>query len=127
MTEMAERRRVARVAVPWHLNGWVSETREVRLLDLSTSGVRIEHVEPLRPGSSCTLELPPPLGSLHLTARIVWSLVRGGEQTPDGERRLHYQSGLAFTGISPDQQTVLAGALGNINATEHLKNRKPTP
>src|SRR5574342_8586 len=120
MTEMAERRRAARVAIPWHLNGWVSVSREVRLLDLSTAGVRIEHVEPLRPGSSCTLELPPPLGSLQLAARVVWSLVRGGEQTPDGERRLHYQSGLVFTGISPDQQSVLAGSLKKLSATEQM-------
>ena len=122
MVELPERRRAARVNVPWHLSARVLESREVRILDLSTAGVRIEHVEPLRPGASCTFDLPPTLGSLQLTARVVWSLVRGGEQTLDGERSLRYQSGLAFIGLTQEQQAVLARVMEMLTAAGAAKD-----
>ena len=68
---MPERRNVARVMVPWHLQGRVLASQEVRILDLSPAGIRIQHVEPLRPGASCVLDVPPPLGALRLTGRVV--------------------------------------------------------
>jgi hypothetical protein len=122
MAESPDRRSVARVTVPWHLHGRVLVTRDVRILDLSTAGVRIEHLALLRPGASCSLEFLPPLGPLQLSARVVWSLVRGGEQTLDGERRLHYQSGLAFTGVTVDQQAILAAALEKLTAASGTKD-----
>ena len=125
MAEMPERRRVARITVPWHLDGSVQKSREVRILDVSTGGVRIEHVESLRPGASCSLDLPPALGSLQLTARVVWSLVTGGEQTLEGERRLHYQSGLAFIGVTGDQHAVLADAIQKFPESGPTMGRKP--
>jgi hypothetical protein len=125
MADMPDRRRVARLVLPSHLRGQLLGSQEVRILDLSPIGVRIEHVEPVRPGASCILEFPPPLGPVQLTARVVWSLVRGAEQTPEGERRLHYQSGLAFIGVTAEQQAVLADALEKINTTGGEKIRKP--
>ena len=86
MDEMPDRRRVARVIVPWHLSARVLDSHDVRILDLSTAGVGIEHVEPLQPGASCTLEFPLPFGSLRLTARVVWSLLKGGGQIREGDR-----------------------------------------
>ena len=121
---MPERRRVARVMVPWHLQGRVLASQAVRILDLSPAGIRIQHVEPMRPGASCVLDVPSPLGPLRLTARVVWSVVRGAEQTPEGERRLHYQSGLSFIGLTGDQQAVLADALEKINTTGGANDRK---
>ncbi len=125
MDDKGERRGVVRVSIPWHLDAQLTGSQEVRILDCSPVGVRLEHVEPLRPGASCTLEFPPPLGPLQLAARVIWSQIRGGEQTAEGERRLHYQSGLAFMGVTTDQQAVLAEVLENINTTGVVKNRKP--
>ncbi len=122
---MPDRRSIARVSIPWHVDARVYGDQEGRILDFSPAGIRLEHVEPLRPGATCTLELPPPLGPLQLTARVIWSQIRGGEQTPEGERRLHYQSGLAFTGVTAEQKAILAAALTRINATGTVKTRKP--
>jgi hypothetical protein len=84
---------------------------DVRILDLSASGARIEHFDLLRPGATYTLELPPALGSLLFTAKIVHSAVVGAEATPEGERYLRYQSGLTFAGITAEQQAALAAIL----------------
>jgi hypothetical protein len=42
-SQTPERRRVARLFVPWHLTGAGLDLRLVRLLDLSAKGARIGH------------------------------------------------------------------------------------
>jgi hypothetical protein len=84
---------------------------EVSLLDLSLKGARIEHLNLLRPGSACHLELPATLGPLVLTAQVVWSRVLGTEVSPEGERLLRYQSGLMFPQVTPEQHALLVHAL----------------
>ncbi len=125
MVEITERRRVARLSVPRHLSGPELELRLVRLLDLSVLGARIEHLEPLREGTVCYVDLPPALGRVRLTGRIVWTGVRGGEQTPEGNRRLHYQSGMEFTALTPQQQTALAAVLEKLQEST-ASDRKPS-
>jgi PilZ domain-containing protein len=124
MADTSERRRVARLTVPLHLSGPGLELRLVRLLDLSPEGARIEHLEPLREGVVCVVDLPPALGRLRLSGRVVWTGVRGGEQTLEGERRLHYQSGLAFTGVTHDQQAVLARGMETLKAERDATDRQ---
>jgi hypothetical protein len=111
MTEMRDRRQVARIVVPWHLSGRVLDGRAVRILDLSTAGVGIEHDDPLQPGAACTMEIPMPFGTLQLAARVVWSLARDGEATREARARCRYQSGLAFAGLTDEQREALARAL----------------
>ena len=84
MADTSDRRSVARLTVPLHLSGPGLELRLVRLLDLSPEGARIEHLEPLREGVVCVVDLPPTLGRLRLTGRVVWTGVRGGEQNLAG-------------------------------------------
>jgi hypothetical protein len=120
------RRRIARLTVPWHLSGPGLELRLVRLLDLSADGARIEHLEPLHEGVGCMVDLPPALGRLRLTGRIVWTGLRGGEHTLEGDLRLHYQSGLAFTGVTREQQAALARALDVLIAEGEGRTR-PRP
>ncbi len=90
-------------------------TLEVSLCDLSVKGARIEHLSLLRPGSRCTLELPAPFAPLALSAEIVWSKVVGTEEEVHGQRRLRYQSGLAFTGITAEQQVALGTTLERLS------------
>ncbi len=116
MSEMRDRRKVARVVVPWRLSARVLDRYDVRILDLSTAGVGIEHTVPLQPGSTCALELPLPFGSVHLTARVVWSLIEGGEDPRGRDRQLQYRSGLAFTDLSAEQQAALARTLETLQA-----------
>lgn len=123
MVEMRERRKVARVVVPWHLSARVLDSHDVRILDLSTAGVGIEHVVPLQPGSTCTLQFPLPFGSLHLAARVVWSMLKGDRASGDGDRQPQYHSGLAFTELTSEQQAALARALETLQA----KCEAPSP
>lgn len=117
MVDMPERRKAARVVVPWHLSARVLDSHDVRILDLSTAGVGLEHVVPLQPGSTCTLQFPLPFGSLHLAARVVWSMLKTERETGGGDRQPQYHSGLAFTELTSEQQAALARALETLQAT----------
>lgn len=117
MPGMPERRKVPRVVVPWHLSGRMRGGGEVRILDLSTAGVGIEHMEPLQPGASCALEFPLPFGAVHLEARVVWSSMKGDGQIQENERESRYHSGLAFTELTPEQQSALARTLETLQTT----------
>lgn len=125
MAEGPDRRRVARLTVPRQLSHPERGLRNVRLLDLSPLGARIEHLEPMRKGVVCYLDLPPPLGGLRVTGRIVWTGVRGSEKTLEGDRRRRHQSGLEFIGLTSQQQTALATALETLKAADDTKERMP--
>jgi hypothetical protein len=114
MTGMSERRRDARLFVPRVFGGVELELRQVRLLDLSPAGARIEHEEHLHEGLVCFVDLPRTLGRVRLTGRVVWTRLRDTEQTLEGDRRSHYESGIEFTGPTPEQQTALAAALATL-------------
>ena len=111
MAELQERRRAPRVIVAGRLGGRARAILDVRILDLSLTGARIEHLNPLRPGTSCTFELPSAMGSLFLSARVVRSAVVGIQQTPEGRQLLRYESGLTFLSLTADQQASLESAL----------------
>ncbi len=69
------------------------ENELVWVVDLSLSGVRIEHRHAFHPGTRCGLQFPRSLGLLHRTGEVRWCsalLVRG---TPDDPR---FESGIAF-------------------------------
>ena len=123
MAEMADRRSVARVVVPWRLSARVLGSHDVQILDLSTAGVGIQHGEPMQPGAACTLKFPLPFGSLHLAARVVWSMIRGAGPSREGDRELHYHSGLAFTELTSEQQAALARALETLQAAHDAPGR----
>jgi hypothetical protein len=109
MVETPERRQVARLTVPSRLGGL--QLRRVRLLDLSPEGVRIEHPGHLHEGLVMFVDLPPDLGGIRLTGKVVWARLGKVEQTLTGDKQVTYQSGLAFVEITPEQQAALAAAL----------------
>jgi hypothetical protein len=116
MSEGIERRAVPRTTLPRPPRVTTREVQEVRLLDLSLKGARIEHLNLLRPGEPCHLQLPPTLGSLSLAAQVVWCTVIGGKSNPDGDRQLVSRTGLRFTKLTAMQQTTLAGTLQELAA-----------
>src|SRR5574341_1801790 len=109
MVDSEERRRAPRIPITVNVGAKARTTLEVRLVDLSVTGARIEHRELLRPGSACAFQFPPAIGSLVLSARVIHSTVVGSTQHPNGERHLRYQTGLQFVGVTPDQRSVLEG------------------
>jgi len=127
MVEPPERRHVARLSIPSRLGGVELELRLVRLLDLSPEGARIEHAGHLHEGLGCFVDLPPSLGRLRLTGRVVWTRLHKGEQTLEGDRNLYYQSGLTFTGVTPEQQTALAAALHTLRTANEWPEPESSP
>ena len=125
MVTGADRRRVVRLTVPRRWGSGDLELHLVRLLDLSPRGVRITHREPLHAGGIGYVDLPPALGAVRLAGRLVWTRLRRIEQTPAGDRRALYESGLEFTSLTPAQQAALTTALATLQAGEATSDREP--
>jgi hypothetical protein len=126
MVETLERRRVTRLTVPSHLGGFPVELGRVQLLDLSAEGVRIEHRGHLYVGLALFVDLPPDLGGVRLTGEVVWTKLHKSEQTFEGNKRVYFQSGLAFVGITSEQQTALEAALEILRNEDHTPEREPS-
>ena len=120
MTEFLERRGARRVSITGQVAGRVRVPLEVRFLDLSLTGARIEHVSWLQPGTVCTLEFPPTLGSLALPARVIHSAVVGSEVDQAGYRLLRYRSGLAFADVTAEQKAVLVDVLERLTVAGRM-------
>jgi hypothetical protein len=122
IAKMQERRWAIRIAFVRHPSARAHGGLRVWLYDLSAGGARITLDTQLSPGSYCTLELPPELGSLTLSARVVWSAVLGGEETAQGERHIIYQNGLAFANLTADQRATLAILLEQLTPKATLQD-----
>jgi hypothetical protein len=120
MSAFVERRKGRRVPIPGRPGGRVRATLGVRLLDLGATGARIEHNNLLRPGFTCTLELPTTLGGLVLSVRVVRSAVVGTEKGPSGEQLLRYESGVTFAEIAPEQKKALEAVLDRVASGDAL-------
>ena len=111
MAEYRRQRKTPRVPIASQPAVRVRSNLPARLVDLSPTGARIAHLDLLRPGFRCTIELPAAGGALVLSCQVAWSNVVGSEPSPEGERRLRYLSGLAFVGLTPEQRATLASIL----------------
>ena len=120
MAEARDRRAVPRTTLTDHPAVRVQEGGEVRLLDLSRDGARIEHLDLLRPGASCRLELPG-LASLSLPAQVLWCTVIGRMRRPDGNSHLVSQSGLRFSRLTVAQHAALAWLLSESRPPDDRK------
>jgi len=117
MTEPRDRRALPRTTVAARPDARVPGLREVRLRDLSLTGAQIEHVDLVRLGAPCALELPPPFGALRLRAEVVWCAVIGRKRKLGGESHLVARSGLWFTRLTGAQHAALADSLEHLAAT----------
>jgi hypothetical protein len=71
------------------------------------------------------VDLPPNLGVVPLTGRVVWTRLRSTEQTRTGDRRDPYESGIEFTNLTPVQEKALADALATLQAAQTEPEREP--
>jgi hypothetical protein len=117
-------RRVARLAIPLHLRNGELGHHRVHVLDLSSLGARISHQELLHDGVVCYLDLPPALGALRLTGCVAWTRLQNTEQTLEGDRRSHYESGIEFTGPTAEQHAALTIALATLQAAPDAPDRE---
>ena len=125
MTATADRRRVARFPVPSQFTCPGLEHEAVRLVDLSPEGACLEHVRPLPDWDTCFVVLPPALGGLRLQGEVVWSRVGGRQPGTEGKGRVYYQSGLHFTGLTPEQRVGLTAALQFLKTAQQTLSAGP--
>ena len=90
----------------------------MHLLDLSPEGARIEHIRPLADWNLCFLDLPWALGGVRLQGKVVWSQEGESKPAADGKRLVHYQSGLTFRLLTPEQRAGLTAALEILRAAQ---------
>jgi hypothetical protein len=121
-TKSQERRWAIRIAFVRLPSARAHGSLKVWLYDLSASGARITLDTQLSLSTNCTLELPPELGSLTLSARIVWTAIFGREQTAQGERHTIYQSGLSFVNLTAEQRASLAALLEQLTPKATLRD-----
>ncbi len=135
MIEQSEQRRVDRLNVPRHCRGAGRGAQVVYLVDLSPTGARIEHGEPLPDWRSFPIDLPPALGGGRIWAEVKWSRLAGRRQAVEGKARHAFESGLAFTqSTSAEQAAVIHGlvriagewALGMFRELRRLGEGDPT-
>ena len=126
MSTRRDLRRVARLTVPQPLCEGAFAHHRVYVLNLSPLGARISHEALLHDGVVCYLDLAPALGALRLTGRIVWTWLRSTEQTLEGDRRSHYESGIQFTSPTPEQQAAVATALAALQAVQTGPDGEPS-
>ncbi len=126
MATRPDPRRVARLTIPAPLREGEYAHHPVHVLDLSPLGACIRHHTLLHDGVVCYLDLPPALGPLRLTGRLVWMALRRTEQTLEGTQRSHYESGIEFTGVTRAQRAALAEVLGKLQAAPASPERTPS-
>lgn len=126
MTEYSRQRKLPRIRIAGRPAARVRPTLDARLVDLSLTGARIEHADILRPGFSCTVDLPVAKGFIVLTGRIVWCSIVGSQKGADGERILRYESGLEFARLTPEQQAALSTFLEQLTRGGTTGDDKPS-
>jgi len=109
---------MVRLTIPSRLGDPGLERHQVRLLDLSPEGVRVEHVHPFPDGHQCFLDLPPALGGASLQGEVVWSREAGRKEVAEGEWLVSFQSGVRFTTLTFWQQGRLTAALEILEAAQ---------
>jgi len=105
------KRRHARLTFKEPIYDLLAASREVRFLDLSLGGARIEHTNILRPGSMCELRVPLRNRRVTLLCQVVWSTAVGRAEGETRGTGLLFHSGLQFASLASDAQTLLAAFL----------------
>lgn len=126
MATRPDPRRVARLTIPARLREGELSHHPVHVLDISPLGACIRHHTLLHDGVICYLDLPPALGPLRLTGRLVWMALRRTEQTLEGAQRSHFESGIEFTGVTPAQKAALANILERLQSAQPSAERTPS-
>lgn len=107
----AGKRRHARLTFKEPVQDLVTATHEVRILDLSLGGARVEHTNILRPGGMCHLRVPLRNQRVTLLCHVIWSQAVGRAEGGPRGTGLLFHSGLQFASVSSDTQTLLTAYL----------------
>jgi hypothetical protein len=83
---------------------------EAHLVDLSTGGALLEHVEPVRPGAACEVMIEGGGEGLRLKCHVVRSVLTRREG-PGSDRPVCYHTGVEFQNLTPPQTSFLEAML----------------
>ena len=105
------RRRYARLTLKEPMRDPRSEQHEVRILELSLGGARVEHTTILRPGGAHRLHLPLGNRPVAIQCLVVWSEAKGRAKGEPRGAALRFHSGLEFRNLTPEVQALLTAYL----------------
>jgi len=105
------KRRHSRLTLREPLQDQVTATHDVKILDLSMGGARVEHTAILRPGSTCHVRLPLRRTSITIICQVIWSRAVGRAEGETRGTGLLFQSGLEFAKMSAEARTLLTAYL----------------
>ncbi len=99
MNKGLDRRRHGRAQLHATVHGTVGLSCNLRVVDLSPAGARVEHAHDLSAGQPCVLDLRLDGVEVHLRAHVAWCQLYSVGSDPDGGEEVRYRSGLEFTDL----------------------------
>jgi hypothetical protein len=102
-TKLAGRRRFPRYGLKTKTGGRLTAYDDASFIDISLGGVRVEHTQPMRPGTMSLLDLEFQGKKIRVTCRVVWSVVVRQDVDLNGEASMIYHTGLEFQ--NPSEET----------------------
>lgn len=101
-----DQRRSRRIRVNGEAEGTGLPLFKGSVINLSSGGVCVEHLEKLESGQVCDLRFRIPPMTFAVRARIAWSHPHGEGGGPPGGARL-FRSGAEFTDLSEDARAAI--------------------
>ena len=103
----SERRRAPRIRLRAQSRAEL-QLRDVNLIDLSLSGVLVEHIEPLRPGEIYHLSITIKERKVPVLARAMRVFASHRVTVAGGERQVVYRTGMEFVGLEKETADLIA-------------------
>ena len=91
---------------------------DVTLLNLSRSGVLLEHFHQVRVGGQYQLTFPVEDRRITVTTRVARSSVSHFTELDGGEKRTVYRSGLEFTGLTETVAQQISGYIDRLRTAD---------
>ncbi len=118
-SQSPSKRRYGRLTFREPIRDQLTMDHDVRVLDLSLGGARVEHLTVLRPGGNCHLRLPLRSQTMVLNCQVMWSRAVSVSGRPSGEAGMVYHSGLMFTPLTLEVETLLRACLHSWGLSQH--------
>jgi c-di-GMP-binding flagellar brake protein YcgR len=94
------------------MHGRSSYASNVRILDMSVSGIALKTLRNLEAGSECVLQIKGQEKTLITRAVVIWSSPGGNIKTLKGNSLPIYKVGMKFTDVSDDKMKEIADFIG---------------
>ncbi len=119
----SERRRFPRWRAGRWLSGWIGNTHEVSVVDISLGGALIEHSYIIRPGTMTILILLLRGEKVSVDCRVIRTVVYRYETWPGGERDCVYRTGLELVDVSEDSRREIGGYIRSLQTNTNDNSR----